>query len=341
MPAATSSTRAAGSPARCGAVPASRGRADEAPRRHHGSGDRHARRQPGLHAGARDERGRQPRLGDIRRVRSARSRGEGGDILVPPHTSSREVTVGRLPHRRRRHRSRRRGVGASVGTAVAADPGGRGARRGVHPASADGRPSTRDVVLFVILPPLLYSAAQDSSYVALRRNARAIGLLAIALPLVSAVVVGFVAYWSLPQLRWPPRWCSARSSLPRMRVRDRDRASAGAAPQDHDAARGESLLNDATALTAYRLALGAAVGRRRPPGAASSCSLSRPSAVWWWASSSASWCRGSGCGSPTPRWRPRWDRHPVRHLLRRRGTPRVRRHRRRRRRAVPRSALGA
>ncbi|MBE7162161.1 MAG: cation:proton antiporter, partial [Williamsia herbipolensis] len=118
-----------------------------------------------------------------------------------------------------------------------------------------------DVVLFVILPPLLYSAAQDSSYVALRRNARAIGLLAIALPLVSAVVVGFVAYWSLPQLPLaaamvlgavvaPPDAVSATAIGRRLGLPRKITTLLG----------GESLLNDATALTAYRLALGAAVG---------------------------------------------------------------------------------
>ncbi|GAA1460209.1 Na+/H+ antiporter [Williamsia maris] len=118
-----------------------------------------------------------------------------------------------------------------------------------------------DVVLFVILPPLLYSAAQDSSYVALRRNMRAVGLLAVALPLLSAVVVGFVAYWSLPQLPLaaafvlgavvaPPDAVSATAIGRRLGLPRRMTTLLG----------GESLLNDATALTAYRLALGAAVG---------------------------------------------------------------------------------
>ncbi|MCX6468222.1 MAG: Na+/H+ antiporter [Corynebacteriales bacterium] len=118
-----------------------------------------------------------------------------------------------------------------------------------------------DVVLFIILPPLLYSAAQDSSYVALRRNIRAIGLLAVALPLVTTVVVGFVAYWSLPQLPLvaalvlgavvaPPDAVSATAIGRRLGLPRKVTTLLG----------GESLLNDATALTAYRLALGAAVG---------------------------------------------------------------------------------
>ena len=42
-----------------------------------------------------------------------------------------------------------------------------------------------EFVLFVILPPLLWSAGLESSYVALRKNVRAIGLLAIGLPLAT------------------------------------------------------------------------------------------------------------------------------------------------------------
>lgn len=57
-----------------------------------------------------------------------------------------------------------------------------------------------DLVLFVILPPLLWSAGMESSYVALRRNMRSIGLLAVGLPLVTTFVVGIVAYHTVPEL---------------------------------------------------------------------------------------------------------------------------------------------
>jgi NhaP-type Na+/H+ or K+/H+ antiporter len=51
-----------------------------------------------------------------------------------------------------------------------------------------------DLVLYVLLPPLLWSASLESSYVALRRNVRPIGLLAGGLPLATTFAVGFVAY---------------------------------------------------------------------------------------------------------------------------------------------------
>jgi CPA1 family monovalent cation:H+ antiporter len=57
-----------------------------------------------------------------------------------------------------------------------------------------------ELVLNVILPPLLWSAGLESSYVALRRNIRPIGLLAVGLPLATTFAVGFVAFYTVPEL---------------------------------------------------------------------------------------------------------------------------------------------
>ncbi|MFW0787563.1 Na+/H+ antiporter [Gordonia sp. CPCC 206044] len=127
-----------------------------------------------------------------------------------------------------------------------------------------GTPETEldpEVVLFLILPPLLYSAAQDSSYQAIRVNRRAIGLLAIGLPLFSTIVVGLVAYWTVPHLPLaaalvlgavvaPPDAVSAQAIGRKVGMPRRLMTLLG----------GESLLNDATALTAFRVALAAAIG---------------------------------------------------------------------------------
>ncbi len=118
-----------------------------------------------------------------------------------------------------------------------------------------------ELVLFLILPPLLFSAAQESSYQAIRANRRAIGLLAIGLPLFSTAVVGLVAYWVVPGLPLaaalvlgavvaPPDAVSAQAIGRRVGLPRRIMTLLG----------GESLLNDATALTAFRVALAAAVG---------------------------------------------------------------------------------
>ena len=57
-----------------------------------------------------------------------------------------------------------------------------------------------EMILYVILPPLLWSAGTESSYFALRKNIRSISLLAIGLPLATTFAVGFVAYKTVPEL---------------------------------------------------------------------------------------------------------------------------------------------
>ena len=118
-----------------------------------------------------------------------------------------------------------------------------------------------ELVLFVLLPPLLWSAGLESSYVNLRRNKRAIGMLAVGLPLATTAAVGFVAYQTVPQLT-----LAAALTLGAI-VAPPDAVSASAIGRKLGLPRrimtligGESLLNDATALTAYKLALGAAIG---------------------------------------------------------------------------------
>ncbi|KUI27417.1 sodium:proton exchanger [Mycobacterium sp. IS-1742] len=118
-----------------------------------------------------------------------------------------------------------------------------------------------DLVLYVVLPPLLWSAGLESSYVALRRNVRSIGMLAVGLPLATTFAVGVVAYLAVPELTVaaaltlgaivaPPDAVSATAVGRRLGLPRRLMTLLG----------GESLLNDATALTAYKVALGLAIG---------------------------------------------------------------------------------
>ncbi len=118
-----------------------------------------------------------------------------------------------------------------------------------------------DVVLFGVLPPLLFNASLDSSYLNLRANIRPVALLSVGLVLFTTVVVGAVAHWVGPDLGWPlalvlgavvsPPDAVATTAIARtLKLPRRSLTILG----------GESLLNDATALTAYRVALIAAVG---------------------------------------------------------------------------------
>ena len=127
---------------------------------------------------------------------------------------------------------------------------------GLHEVTLDP-----ELVLYVILPPLLWSAGTESSYVALRKNLRPISLLAVGLPLATTFAVGFVAYKTVPELTAaaaltlgavvaPPDAVSATAIGRRLGLPRRTMTLLG----------GESLLNDATALTAYKVALAAAIG---------------------------------------------------------------------------------
>ncbi len=118
-----------------------------------------------------------------------------------------------------------------------------------------------DLVLFVILPPLLWSAGLESSYVDLHRNIKPIVLLAVGLPLATTVAVGYVAYRCVPELTLPAALVLGAIVAPP------DAVSATAIGRRLGLPRrlmtllgGESLLNDATALTAYKVALATAVG---------------------------------------------------------------------------------
>jgi CPA1 family monovalent cation:H+ antiporter len=118
-----------------------------------------------------------------------------------------------------------------------------------------------NLVLFVILPPLLWSAGVQSSYIALRRNVRSIGLLAVGLPVATTFAVALVANHVVPELT--PAAALTLGAI----VAPPDAVSATAVGRRLGLPRpimtvlgGESLLNDATALTLYKVSLAAAIG---------------------------------------------------------------------------------
>jgi Na+/H+ antiporter len=126
-----------------------------------------------------------------------------------------------------------------------------------------GLPSPKidpDVIFFVFLPPLLYSAAVTVSAAELRDNWKPIGLLSIGLVLVTMAVVAAVAHavmgvpWAaafvLGAVLGPTDPVSAAAVLDRLGVTGRAKTIL----------QGESLINDASGLTAYRLALGVVGG---------------------------------------------------------------------------------
>ena len=117
-----------------------------------------------------------------------------------------------------------------------------------------------DLVLVGVLPPLLYGAAFFTSLTDLRANMRPVGLLAIGLVLVTLVVVAVVAHTIVPGLPWASAFVLGAVVSPT----DPIAATAimrrlGVPRRIVHVVEGESLVNDGTALVAYRFAVVAAV----------------------------------------------------------------------------------
>jgi len=117
-----------------------------------------------------------------------------------------------------------------------------------------------EIVFLLFLPPLLFVAASSTSIRDVRANTRPIGLLAVGLVVFTIGIVAAVAHWVIPGLSWPMAFALGAIVAPP------DAIAATAVLQRVGAPKrlvtileGESLLNDATALVAYRLALVAAV----------------------------------------------------------------------------------
>ncbi|WP_105565716.1 cation:proton antiporter [Microbacterium halophytorum] len=110
------------------------------------------------------------------------------------------------------------------------------------------------LLLNLTLPPLLYSAALDSSFISFKRSLPHIRRLGIGLVLVTAVIVGVVAWLIMPELTF------AGALLLGAIVGPPDAVSAAAIGRKLGLPRrvmnvmsGESLINDATSLTLVRV----------------------------------------------------------------------------------------
>jgi monovalent cation/hydrogen antiporter len=117
-----------------------------------------------------------------------------------------------------------------------------------------------DLVLVGVLPPLLYGAAFFTSLRDLRANVRPVSLLAVGLVLLTMTVVAVVAHAIVPGLPWAAAFVLGAVVSPT------DPIAATAIMQRLGVPRrivsvveGESLVNDGTALVAYRFAVAAAV----------------------------------------------------------------------------------
>ncbi|WP_432144657.1 Na+/H+ antiporter [Streptomyces sp. bgisy084] len=117
------------------------------------------------------------------------------------------------------------------------------------------------IVLPLVLPPLLHTAALDSSYLGLRANLRPVALLSVGYVLFATFVVGYAAYLVIPGLPLtaalvlgavvaPPDAVAATAIARRL----------GLPHRITTILQGESLFNDATAITAYKVLVAVALG---------------------------------------------------------------------------------
>jgi Na+/H+ antiporter len=116
-----------------------------------------------------------------------------------------------------------------------------------------------DVVFLLFLPPLLYVSALFTSWRDFRANLRPISLLAIGLVLMTTCAAAAVAHWAI-ELPWAAAFALGAIVSPT------DAIAATAIAQRLGVPRrivtileGESLVNDATGIVAYRIAVAAVV----------------------------------------------------------------------------------
>ena len=116
-----------------------------------------------------------------------------------------------------------------------------------------------ELVFLAFLPPLLYGAAFNTNWAQFRRQIRAISLLAIGLVFFTTLAVGWAAH-EFVGLGWGPAFVlgaivSPPDAVAALAITRRVRVPAVVSTL----LEGESLVNDASALVAYRLAVAAVV----------------------------------------------------------------------------------
>jgi Na+/H+ antiporter len=118
-----------------------------------------------------------------------------------------------------------------------------------------------EIVLLIFLPPLLYDAAFNISFDNFKTHFSTISTLAITLVFVTTTAIAVTAYYLIPDMTWPLAFLlgailSATDAVSAISITK----GLGISHKTTTILEGESLINDASALVAYRFALAAVTG---------------------------------------------------------------------------------
>lgn len=118
-----------------------------------------------------------------------------------------------------------------------------------------------EIIMLLFLPPLLYDAAFNISFQQFKTNINTIGTLAIGLVFLTTAGIAVISYYLIPGMTWPLAFVlgsilSATDAVAAVGVTK----GLGLSHRTITILEGESLINDASALVAYRFAVAAVTG---------------------------------------------------------------------------------
>ncbi len=118
-----------------------------------------------------------------------------------------------------------------------------------------------EITFLIFLPPLLYDAAFNISFSVFKTNISTISSLAVSLVFITASGIAVLAHYLIPGMTWPLSFVlgsilSATDAVAAMSITK----GLGLSHKTKTILEGESLINDASALVAYRFAVAAVTG---------------------------------------------------------------------------------
>ncbi|MFD0792001.1 Na+/H+ antiporter [Mucilaginibacter litoreus] len=118
-----------------------------------------------------------------------------------------------------------------------------------------------EIIMLLFLPPLLYDASFNISFQEFKTNIHTIGTLSIGLVFITTVAIAVTVHYLIPGMTWPLSFVlgailSATDAVAAIGITK----GLGLPHKTITILEGESLVNDASALIAYRFAIAAVTG---------------------------------------------------------------------------------